>query len=160
MSTDVFNLERKTALENHIDPTGKKWEIKGNRGTALVHARPNPDRSDAQIPKAFTGQWTSPAALMEKINTWLGQQWDRSEAATARHDRAVQAEVEAPTKVTPEESLAALPEEIKAELGAVLDVAPDYLTMKFAELKAIATPLGVKGTSKAVLIAGIEAHAG
>jgi len=159
---EAYNLERQTALENSIDPTGKKWEIKGERGSSLVHARPNPDRSDAQIPKAFGGRWTSRSVLLEKIDVWLGQQWDASERAAQKLARRAHAESveeiteEAVVKQTAQESIESLSEEIKAELGDVIALVPDYLAMTFAELRAIATPLGVKGTSKAVLIEGIE----
>lgn len=113
---EVFNLERKQALEEHIDPTGKKWEIKGERGSALVHARPNPDRSDAQIPKDFGGKWTSPSVLREKIELWLNKQWDMSERKAQRAHI-----VEHQQKITPQESLDALPQEIKDELGITDD---------------------------------------
>jgi hypothetical protein len=113
---EVFNLERKQAMEEHIDPTGKKWEIKGERGSALVHARPNPDRSDMQIPKDFSGKWTSPSVLREKITLWLNKQWDMSERKAQRAHI-----VEHQQKITPEESLDALPQEIKDELGITDD---------------------------------------
>lgn len=131
---EVFNLERQTALENRIDPTGKKWVIKGNRETALVHARPEPDRVDAQIPKVFQGQWTSPTVLVEKIDSWLNNQWDISErqANKARlKAHAVLNEVEEARKQTPEESLDALSDEIKQELG--LDNANQALTSEVPE---------------------------
>ncbi len=161
---EVYNLERATALKELIDPTGRKWEIKGQRGSSLVHARPNPDREDAQIPHAFAGQWTSPSVLKEKIDVWLSRAWDQSELAALKLDRKTHAASvmteEAIVKQTAQESIESLSEEIKAELGDVIATTPNYSTMKFAELREIATPLGVKGTSKAVLIAGIEAHAG
>lgn len=121
---EVFNLERQTALENRIDPTGKKWVIKGNRESALVHARPDPDRVDAQIPKSFTGQWTSPAVLKEKIDTWLNREWDKSDIQANRarlKAHKLLNEVEEANKITPEESLDALSDEIKQELGLTDD---------------------------------------
>ena len=159
---EVYNLERATALKELIDPTGRKWEIKGQRGSSLVHARPNPDREDAQIPDAFAGQWTSPTVLKEKIDVWLGRAWDKSELAAQKLDRKAHAASVETTEIKQlaAESLEALPEEIKEALGDIIATTPDYLTMTFAELRAVATPLDVKGTSKAVLIAGIEAHAG
>ena len=117
---EVYNLERQTALENRIDPTGKKWIIKGSRESALVHARPDPDRVDAQIPKVFSGQWTSPAVLVEKIDNWLISQWNASDAAANKarlKAHALLNQVEEAKKITPEESLDALSDEIKQELG-------------------------------------------
>lgn len=117
---EVYNLERQTALENRIDPTGKKWVIKGNRESALVHARPDPDRTDAQIPKYFEGQWTSPTVLREKIDHWLTMQWNKSDiqANKARlRAHKLLSDVEEARKITPAESLDALSDEIKQELG-------------------------------------------
>lgn len=117
---EVYNLERQTALENRIDPTGKKWVIKGNRESALVHARPEPDRVDAQIPSVFEGQWTSPAVLVEKIDTWLNREWDKSDAASNKarlRAHKLLNEVEEAKQITPQESLDALSDEIKKELG-------------------------------------------
>lgn len=117
---EVYNLERQTALDNRIDPTGKKWIIKGNRESALVHARPEPDRVDAQIPTTFKGQWTSPTVLREKIDVWLKREWDKSDAAANKSRLKAHAllnQVEEAKKITPEESLDALSDEIKAELG-------------------------------------------
>jgi hypothetical protein len=124
-------LERQTALENSMDPTGKQWVIHGKKGSALVHARPNPDRTDAVIPKEFEGQWTSPTVLREKLTIWLNRQWDKSDeiarknALKAGRKTIVEVtEVEEP-KQTPEESLAALDPEIAEELGDVIAVAKE-----------------------------------
>lgn len=117
---EVYNLERVTALENRIDPTGKKWVIKGNRESALVHARPDPDRVDAQIPKMFAGRWTSPSVLQLKIDGWLNREWDKSDAAANKSRLKAHAllnQVEEAKKITPEEGLDALSDEIKQELG-------------------------------------------
>jgi len=158
---DVYNLERATALKERIDPTGKKWEIKGNRGSSLVHARPNPDRADAQIPKEFIGKWTSPSTLAEKIDAWLNKQWDLAEALIAKAERKAQAAKEnpvvAPEPKTAEESLAELPEEIKQELGDMIATKPDVETLPWAELQSMAKDMGVTGRSRKDLVAGIQA---
>jgi hypothetical protein len=112
---EQFDLNRQVSLENKIDPTGKKWEVHGERGTALVHARPNPDREDAVIPDSFKGKWTSPTVLREKIDVWLNQQWNKSDTKAHKADGKKRAK-----KVSAEESLDALPKEIKEELGDVL----------------------------------------
>lgn len=118
-------LTRETAVPNMIDPTGKKWVIKGERGTALVHARPDPDRADAQIPKSFRGKWTSPTVLREKIQVWLNFQWSEVEAKEKQKEGKQRAalqreeEAKAPQK-TVEESLAELPEEIRETLGDII----------------------------------------
>lgn len=158
MSThEKFNLDRHISIENMIDPQGRKWEVHANRETALVHARPNPDRSDAQIPKEFSGQWTSAMVLKEIILVWLNRQWDKSDAAAVKTERVEQAEKEAVQKMTPEESLEALPDEIKDVLGDVIAVEKvDLATMKWDELQALAKDLGIKGRSRADLTKGIE----
>jgi len=160
---EVFNLERSTAMKEMIDPTGKKWRLHGQRGSSLVHARPDPDRSDAQIPKAFSGQWTSPQVLTEKITVWLGQQWDVSDEQkriaslkAGRTELPELPEVPVVAKQTPEESLAALDPEIATELGDILAVEKPLTEMNMSELREIATPLGVKGTSKSGMVAAIE----
>jgi hypothetical protein len=126
-----FSTDRHVSIENMMDPTGKQWVIHGERGSALVHARPNPDRVDAQIPKEFGGKWTSPTVLKEKMITWLNRQWDHAERVTLENSKKraplqegellpdPEPEVE---KQTPEESLAALDPEIAAELGDVIAV--------------------------------------
>lgn len=163
---EKFNLDRKISMDNMIDPTGRKWDVKGERGSSLVHARPNPDRADALIPVQFKGRWTSPTVLREKIETWLNQQWDKSEAETLRRSQRagiVELQQKQETKQTPEESLAELPDEIKEVLGDIIAVVEEpecqveLAQMKMDQLREIATPLGVKGTSKSALIEGINA---
>jgi hypothetical protein len=118
-----FDLDRETNMKHRIDPTGKKWEIHGKRGSSLVHARPNPDRADAQIPKEFEGEWTSPTVLKEKIDTWLTKVWNKSdELVRVNAMRAGRGEVlidELPPHVqkTAEESLAELDPAIREALG-------------------------------------------
>jgi len=121
---EKFNLDRQISIENYIDPTGKKWEIQGKRGSSLVHARPNPDHSNAVIPKAFKGQWTKTSALQELIKHWLNGQWDKSDRANLEASMKGKPRVEAAPVVearqTPEESLAALDPAIVAELGDII----------------------------------------
>lgn len=113
-----------------VDPTGKKWEIHGRRGSALVHARPNPDRADAQIPKEFSGEWTSPQRLKDLVKIWLNRMWDKAEAEQIKRARRSYMDdalldydkPEPEPKQTPEESLAALDPEIAAELGEVIAI--------------------------------------
>jgi hypothetical protein len=140
---EQFNLNRKLSVENKVDPTGKKWTIHGERGSALVHARPEPDRSDAQIPKEFSGKWTSVAVLTEKIDTWLHRQWDHADRVAlqnARKNAPLKQEelLPAEEKQTPEESLAALDPEIAAELGDVIAVEeePEVVKPKASKKKA------------------------
>jgi hypothetical protein len=138
---EQFNLNRKLSVENKVDPTGKKWTIHGERGSALVHARPEPDRVDAQIPKEFAGKWTSVAVLTEKIDTWLGRQWDHADRVTlqnARKNAPLKQEelLPAEEKQTPEESLAALDPEIKAELGIEEEKEPEVVKPKASKKKA------------------------
>lgn len=114
---EQFDLDRHISIENSVDPLGRKWEIKGERGSSLVHARPNPDREDAIIPKDFAGQWTSPTKLSEKITLWLNEQWDDSDKKAVKAVRKEHAD-----KQTQEESLSGLPEEVKKELGDIIAV--------------------------------------
>jgi hypothetical protein len=125
-----FNLDRHVSEQHKVDPLGKKWEIHGQRGTHLVHARPNPDRKDAIIPKDFEGKWTSASILEGKIKTWLSKQWDIAEekarlaalkAGRATVDIIEEGLQELTKKKSPEESLAELPEEVKEELGQMLE---------------------------------------
>lgn len=173
MSHEGFDLDRHVSIENMVDPTGKKWLIHAERGSALVHARPEPDRADAQIPKEFSGRWTSVTVLKEKMNIWLNRQWDHADRVIAERARKVAPLTEDELLVEPEvkgnqqsaeESLAALDPEIAAELGDTIAVAApepevgiDLTLLKMDRLREIATPLGVKGTSKKVLIDGIKA---
>lgn len=115
---EKFDLDRQISLENSIDPTGKKWEIHGQRGSALVHVRPNPDREGAVIPKPLEGKWTSPSVLKEKIDVWLKTQWNASDKSVLKADGRKRAK-------SAKESLEALSKEVKEELGDVLAVADD-----------------------------------
>lgn len=175
MSTELAanTIERELAIERSIDPTGKKWVIHGKRGSALVHARPEPDRADAQIPAEFSGQWTSPTVLNEKLAHWLNRQWDISDrmkveaAGKIRAGREKQAAEEQAAaqavlnpRKTPEESLDALPEEVKEALGDIIAVKPDVTTLSWTELQSLAKEKGVKGRSKADLIQGLQALEG
>lgn len=123
---EQFNLDRKISIENHIDPTGRKWEIKGERGSSLVHVRPNPDREDAVIPRDFAGKWTSPSVLNDKVVQWLESQWNKSDQDAMRRARmankVIPPAIEPEVEQTPEESLDGLSDEIKAELGDVIAV--------------------------------------
>lgn len=89
--SETFNLDRETNITNNIDAEGKKWEIHFNRGTALCHVRPNPDRSDAVIPTNMAGQWTKPSLLQEEIQRYITSSWDKAEAAKQKADRKAHA---------------------------------------------------------------------
>ncbi len=154
---EQFDLDRHVSIENSVDPLGRKWEIKGERGSSLVHARPNPDRADATIPKDFAGQWTSPTVLREKILHWLNKQWDSSDKTVVKAERAAHA-----AKQTPEESLNSLPDEVKAELGDIIAIVKpvlqekehsvDLATMEWKQLKKLAVEAGVTARSRKDII--------
>lgn len=125
---EQFNIDRHISMEHSIDPTGKKWEIKGERGSALVRAQPNPGSVVSIIPKEFAGQWTSAAVLKANITRWLNTQWDKSDEVkrlAALRGKPVEAapvvEEVVEKKQTPEESLATLSPEIRAELGDIIE---------------------------------------
>lgn len=82
-----FNLDRKVSMDNRVDATGKKWMIHINRATGLSYARPEPDRSDAVIPKEFSGMWTKPQMLEERIKIYLDKSWDQAELAQQKAER-------------------------------------------------------------------------
>ena len=143
---EQFNLERALSEENMVDPQGRKWEIKGEREHGLVHARPNPDRADAQIPADFSGRWTSPSLLKGKIERWISKQWDMAEnAARTAGRKAHAAAVEATevAKKTAEESLAELPDEVKEVLGNIIAVKEEE-----EEVKAETKPATKKKVAK------------
>lgn len=124
MSEAVFNLDRKINMQENIDPQGKKWEIKKqNKSGSLYVAVPNPYRADFVCPKPFSGAWTLPSTLQEKITSWLNTQWDKAEKAQQRagivaHQAAL---VEKQAKITPTESLEALAPEVKAMIEDMAD---------------------------------------
>lgn len=141
---EEFNLDRHVSVGHMIDPTGKKWEIKAQRGTSLVRARPNPDHLNAVIPREFEGQWTSAATLKERINDWLNMQWNKAEEAqrlsALKQGRSVIKELiePSPEKITPEESLAALDPEIIADLNIDLRTEMERTADEEAELARVA----------------------
>lgn len=134
--SEVFNLERNLAEEKLIDPTGKKWEIKGERENGLVHARPNPDRVDAVIPDEFAGRWTSAALLRTKIINWLKKQWDMSEQVAAKNARKAAVTAEHKAQKTAEESLNELPDHIKEALGDTIAVKEEEDASKTVQKEA------------------------
>jgi hypothetical protein len=89
-----FNLDREISINNSVDATGKKWMIHMNKHNGLCFARPEPDRTDAVIPKDLEGVWTKPSMLQTRIEAYLNQTWDKAEAATAAAERKRQATAE------------------------------------------------------------------
>jgi hypothetical protein len=85
--TEVYNLDRETNIKNNVDALGKKWEVHQERGRALYHARPNPDRSDAVIPKNMQGSWTKVELLQAEILKYLHQTWNKAEQVKAKNDK-------------------------------------------------------------------------
>lgn len=121
--SEAYNLDRHVAIENNVDALGKKWEIvRASRENALLKAVPNPFREDFVCPPEFDGAWTSVDRLQEQITIYLNRSWDMAEAKQVKNDRKAQAakEAKAKDKITPVESLEALPEEVKEVLGDVI----------------------------------------
>jgi hypothetical protein len=117
--SEVFNLDRKVNMQENIDPTGKKWEVKKvNISGSLYVAVPNPYREDFVCPKEFAGSWTQPSILQEKITIWLNRQWDKAEAAQQRAGIVATQEKLAEkleeTKITPQQSIDNLSPEVRA----------------------------------------------
>jgi hypothetical protein len=93
-----FNLDREIAIERNVDATGKKWVIHMNRQNGLCYVRPEPDRTDAVIPKDLQGVWTKPALLQPKLNVYLNRTWDQADAANAAAEKKRIASREAKAK--------------------------------------------------------------
>jgi len=96
--SETFNLDRETNMQHNIDPTGRKWEIKQIKGTALFVGVPNPYRSDFVCPDEFEGRWTKPDLLMKQIKLYLTRAWDKSDEAKMKAERKAQAAKEAAKK--------------------------------------------------------------
>jgi hypothetical protein len=94
-----FNLDREVSIEKNVDALGKKWVIHINRQNGLCYARPEPDRSDAVIPKQMKGLWTKPALLETRIKAYLKATWDKAEVAQAEAAKKAQVAKEAKKKV-------------------------------------------------------------
>lgn len=82
-----YNIDRAEREKHSIDALGKKWNIKVNKQNGLCHARPEPDREDAVIPKEFEGQWTKPSLLGEQIKVYVQRSWDHAEKVQQAAER-------------------------------------------------------------------------
>jgi len=146
--SDTFNLDRDTNLKARIDPTGRKWEIHGKRGSSLYRARPNPDRDDAVIPKLFAGDWTKPELLLEKIDLYLVRAWDDSDRKAEEARRTKEAAVE-------QAALRAEEEKAAAALGCADD--PILPIEKVEEVPAVAEDMSTEDKEAAIMRA-VEAE--
>jgi hypothetical protein len=88
---EMYNLDRENNIQASVDALGKKWEIHYNKQTGLCYARPNPDRSDAQIPKDLEGLWTKPSLLAPRIKKYVTDTWDHADRIKQENERKVQA---------------------------------------------------------------------
>ena len=93
--SDTFDLNRENNIDANVDALGKKWIIHFNKQNGLCHARPEPDRSDAVIPKDLKGQWTKPSLLAPRIKKYVTDTWDTADKAMADAARIAQAAKEA-----------------------------------------------------------------
>jgi len=102
MTEETFDLDRETKIQASVDALGKKWEIKQERGRALYFTRPNPDRSDAVIPKNMQGLWTKIEMLKKEINKYVLETYKTADLADqkAERKRAVAREAIKAKKVT------------------------------------------------------------
>ena len=96
--SDTFNLDREVSIERNIDANGRKWVIHMNRQNGLCYVRPEPDRSDAVIPKEMKGLWTKPSLLQPRIKDYLVKTWDKADAANAAAERKREAAREQQSK--------------------------------------------------------------
>ena len=88
--TEFYDLNRAQHEAEKVDALGKKWVIHFNRQNGLCHARPEPDRSDAVIPKHMGGLWTKASLLEEQIKTHVRKSWDIAEQKRAEAERKAQ----------------------------------------------------------------------
>ena len=87
-------LDRELNIANNRDAEGREWKIHMKRGSSLCHTRPDPDRSDAVIPKNMQGEWTKPSLLRTQINKYLNESWDNADKARVAAERKAQASKE------------------------------------------------------------------
>lgn len=93
--SDTYDLDRATREAENIDALGKKWNVVVNRQNGLSHARPEPDRADAVIPKELEGKWTKPSLLKKQIQGYVKSTWDIAEKAVEKARRKAEAAKEA-----------------------------------------------------------------
>lgn len=106
--SDTYDLDRETNISAGVDALGKKWEIKQERGRALYFTRPNPDRSDAVIPKNMSGLWTKVELLKAEINKHVLASYEQADKADQKAERKrVAAREAAAAKKAPKEKQAA-----------------------------------------------------
>ena len=96
--TEMYDLNREQHVGANVDALGRKWVIHMNRQNGLCYARPEPDRSDAQIPKNMKGLWTKVGLLEKEIKKYVNDTWDTAEQAKLQAERKKQAAKEAPKK--------------------------------------------------------------
>ena len=81
-------LSRDEALAINQDPTGKRWLIKEQRGSALLKAQVEPYHAATKVPEEFHGEWTGKSKLQVAIQAWLKTVWDKADKATVKSERA------------------------------------------------------------------------
>ena len=89
--SEVQTIDRATNIKNNTDAAGKKWEIFTDRQTGLAFTRPNPDRSDAVIPKLIEGRFTQTVLLQKAIDRYLELNWDEAELLQTKSTRKSEA---------------------------------------------------------------------
>lgn len=114
--TEFYDLNRAQHEEANVDALGKKWVIHFNRQNGLCYARPEPDRSDAIIPKEMKGLWTKAGLLETKIKAYVKESWDHAEQKRLEADRKAQAAKEQ-EKLRAKEAKIAAEENAKAEVS-------------------------------------------
>jgi len=142
--SEPFNLDRDTNLKARIDPTGRKWEVHGKRGSSLYHARPSPDREDAVIPQLFAGDWTKVDLLLEKIDLYLVRAWDDSDRKAEEARRTKEAAIEQ-AALREEENKAAV------ALGCADEPAIEVATEDAKEVPDVAEDMSSEDKEAAIL---------
>ena len=94
MAEQQFSLDRENNIAANVDALGKKWKVYRNRGNGLCFTRPEPDRSDAVIPKAMGGLWTKKVLLEEQINKHVVDTWQLADKVLADNERKAAAAAE------------------------------------------------------------------
>ena len=94
MTEQQFSLDRENNINANVDALGKRWKIYRNKGNGLCFTRPEPDRSDAIIPKDMGGLWTRKDLLQEKVNNYVVETWDVADKVQEGLDRKAAAAAE------------------------------------------------------------------
>lgn len=126
--SEVQTIDRKTNIENNTDAAGKQWKLYTDRQTGLAFTRPEPDRSDAVIPKILEGRFTQTVLLQTALTRYLELNWDEAELLQTKSTRKSEAlkenkpaDLDDAAMQTPEEKIQEAVDAENAAIKAALD---------------------------------------